>query len=118
MITDLSFPQEHSVNDGIDSSLCSLSYTTVDDIAAVLAQQGKGALLAKVDFESAYRLITAHPHDRSLQADRWDGNTYIDPTLPFGLHLAPKSFNAVADALLFTGRESHWSIIASIILSS
>ena len=73
----------------------------VDDIAAVLAQLGKGALLAKVDIESAYRLIPVHPHDRPLQAVRWDGNIYIDPMLPFGLRSAAKIFNAVADAL-------HW----------
>ena len=101
LITDLSFPQGHSVNDGIDPSLCSLAYTTVDDIAAVVAQLGKGALLAKVDIESAYRLIPVHPQDRPLQAVRWDGNIYIDPMLPFGLRSAPKIFNAVADAL-------HW----------
>ena len=49
LITDLSFPHGHSVNDGIDPSLCSLAYTTVDDIAATVASLGVGTLLAKVD---------------------------------------------------------------------
>lgn len=31
---------------------------------------------------------------------RWDGATYVDGSLPFGLHLAPKLFTAMADALL------------------
>ena len=73
LITDLSFPHGKSVNHGIDRSLCSLSYATVDDIAAVLAQLGRGALLGKVDIESAYRLIPVHPHDRPFQAVQWDG---------------------------------------------
>ena len=54
--------------DDIDPSLCSLSYTMVDDIAAVVAQLGTGALLAKVDIKSAYRLIPVHQQDRPLQA--------------------------------------------------
>ena len=90
LITDLSFPQGSSVNDGIDPSFCSLSYTIVDDIAATVATLGVGALLAKVDVESAYRLIPVHPHDRPLQAVQWNGNVYIDPMLPFGLRSAPK----------------------------
>ena len=60
LITDLSFPQGHSVNDRIDLYLCSLSYTTVNDVAAGVAQLGTGALLAKVDIESAYHLIPVY----------------------------------------------------------
>ena len=37
IITDLSFPKAGSVNDSIDPSLCSLSYTTVDKIARRVA---------------------------------------------------------------------------------
>ena len=47
LITDLSFPHGQSVNDGIDPSLCSLFYTTVDDIAHVVAQLSTGALLCQ-----------------------------------------------------------------------
>ena len=101
LITDLSFPTGFSVNDGIDPLLCTLSYTTVDDIAAAVASLGTGALLAKVDIESAYRLIPVHPADRCLQAIQWENHIFIDSMLPFGLRSAPKIFNAVADAL-------HW----------
>ena len=55
--------------------------------------------MAKIDIESAYRLIPVHPTDRPLQAMEWNGQIYIDPMLPFGLRSAPKLFNAVADAL-------------------
>ena len=84
---------------GIDPELCSLHYTTVEDVAHIITDVGSGALLAKFDIESAYRLIPVHPQDRPLQAVRWEGNTYVDPMLPFGLRSAPKIFNAVADAL-------------------
>ena len=101
LITNLSFPPERSVNDGVDAALCSLVYTTVDRVAKVAVSLGVGALLAKVDIESAYRLIPVHPEDRPLQAMRWNNQIYVNPMLPFGLRSAPKIFNAVADAL-------HW----------
>ena len=72
-------------------------------MAEIIAELGVGSLLAKIDIESAYRLIPVHPQDRPLQAVQWDGQIYIDPMLPFGLRSAPKIFNAVADAL-------HWHL--------
>ena len=106
LITDLSFPHGQSVNDGIDASLCSLSYITVDKVAEIAVRLGKGSLLAKIDIESAYRLIPVHPQDRPLQAVEWNGEIYVDPMLPFGLRSAPKIFNAVADALEWYLRQS------------
>ncbi len=99
LITDLSFPNGFSVNDGIDPLLCSLTYTTVDDVAAKISLLGQGALMAKIDVESAYRLLPVHPQDRIFQAIRWEGDTFIDLVLPFGLRSAAKIFNTVADAL-------------------
>lgn len=58
-----------------------------------------GALMAKVDIESAYRLIPVHPEDRPLLVIEWKGKLYVDPMLPFGLRSAPKILNATADAL-------------------
>ena len=99
LITDLSYPPGYSVNDGIDAELCSLTYSSVEQVAMVAAGYLQGALLAKVDIESAYRLIPVHPLDRPLQAVQWEGQVYVDPMLPFGLRSAPKIFSAVADAL-------------------
>ena len=99
LITDLSYPPGLSVNDGIDPELCSLTYTSVDAVAEVAVSYPPGALLAKVDIESVYRLIPVHPSDRPLQAMEWEGAVYVDPMLPFGLRSAPKIFNAVADGL-------------------
>ena len=105
LITDLSFPPGSSVNDGIAPELCSLVYVSVDTVAAVAAGYGRGALLAKMDIESAYRLIPVHPQDRPLQAVQWGVAVYVDPMLPFGLRSAPKIFNAVADALEWCARQ-------------
>ena len=99
LITDLSFPHGQSVNDGIDATLYSIAYITVDNVATLVARLGRGSLLAKVDIEAAYRLVPVHPQDRVLQAVHWQGQLFIDPMLPFGLSSAPKIFNALADAL-------------------
>ena len=90
LIMDLSYLPGASVNDGIDSSICSLTYTSVDEVARVAASYGHGALLAKKDIEAAYRLIPVHPQDRPLLAMSWEGKlAYIAPMLPFGLLSAP-----------------------------
>ncbi len=66
IITDLSFPRGQSVNDGIPAERCSFEYTTVDRVAGAALALGRGALLAKIDIKSAYRLIPVHPVDRPL----------------------------------------------------
>ena len=58
LIIDLSAPENHSVNDGIAPESCSLSYTTVDCAAELVRSRGRGALLAKLDIESAYKNCT------------------------------------------------------------
>ena len=99
LITDLSYPEGGSVNDGIDSRLCSLRYTSVEAVALAAQQLGKGAQMAKLDIKSAYRLVPVHPQDRYLLGVEWEGAYYVDAALPFGLRSAPKIFTAVADAL-------------------
>ena len=98
LITDLSFPPGHSVNDGVDADSCSMRYTTVEKLALAAARCGRGALLAKVDIRAAYRHVPVHPDDRYLFGVVWRDQLYIDCMLPFGLRSAPKVFNAVADA--------------------
>ena len=105
LITDLSFPEGASVNDGIDPELCSLQYTSVERVARVAQQWGPHALLAKVDIKSAYRLVPVHLDDRPLLGLVWNGEYFVDAMLPFGLRLAPKIFTAVADALEWCARQ-------------
>ena len=71
----------------------------MDRVATATQQLGPGALLAKLDIRSAYRLIPVHPDDRPLFGFSWRGHDYVDGMLPFGLHSAPKIFTAVVDAL-------------------
>ena len=89
LIVDLSAPEGHSVNDGIEKALCSLSYISVDKVAKTILQLGPGTLLGKMDVKEAFRIVPIHPSDRLLLAIQWKGNLYIDKVLPFGLRSAP-----------------------------
>ena len=78
---------------------CSLSYTSVNKAAELVWKLGPQCLLAKVDIQSAYRMIAVHPEDRLLLGMVWWGNLFIDAALPFGLRSVPRIFTAVADVL-------------------
>ena len=99
LILDLSHPINSSVNDGIDKSLCSMQYTSVDQAVTKLLEMGRGALMAKIDIQHAYRNVPVHPEDRWLLGMKWKGKVLIDCVLPFGLRSAPIIFSALADAL-------------------
>ena len=89
LITDLSFPAGGSVNEGIRPDLCSLHYTSVEAVARAAQRLGNGALMAKLDIKSAYRLVPVHLSDRHLLGVEWNGAIYVDGMLPFGLRSAP-----------------------------
>ena len=84
---------------GIPKELCSLKYITVDHAIEHIVSMGQGALLAKIDVQSAFRLLPVHPADRHLLGMQWKGNVYIDGCLPFGLRSAPKLLNWAAEFL-------------------
>ena len=66
----------------------------------MIKAKGRGCHLVKLDLQHAYRIVPVHPDDRPLLGMNWQGHTFLDATLPFGLRSAPKIFSAVADALL------------------
>ena len=96
---DLSFPEGSSVNDAISGEDCSLSYVSVDQIAACVLALGRGSLLAKSDVKQAYRKVPAHPQDSILLGMSWKGHYYVDASLPLWLRSAPSILSALVDAL-------------------
>ena len=56
LVLDLSSPEGASMNSGIDKTQCSLSYA-VDEAASQVVRLGRGALMAKLDIKTAYRLV-------------------------------------------------------------
>lgn len=99
LIMDLSFPFKHGVNAGISEELASITYARMDEAVELILQLGGGAELVKLDLKNAYRIVPIHPQDQHLLAISWEGKTYVDRALPFGLRSAPKIFSAVADMI-------------------
>ena len=95
-LVDLSAPPGRSVNDGISPALCSLNYTSVRVATKYLRP---GTFMAKLDLKSTYRMVPVHPADHWLLGLNWEGHSYCDKALSFGLRSAPIIFSAVADAL-------------------
>ena len=98
LILDLSFPFDHSVNDGIFKSEFPVSYSKVDDAIRLIVKTGKGTLMGKIDIKNAYRIIPIHPDDRYLLGMKWRDQYFVDLALPFGLRSPPGIFNTLADS--------------------
>ena len=94
------------MNGEIEPELCSLQYLRLDEVIRRIAETGWGTLLAKMDIESAYRMIPVHPQDRPLLGMQWKGGIFFDSRLLFGLRSPPKIFSAVADALQWSMRKN------------
>ena len=70
------------VNSDISVELASITYSQVDDVVESIKY---GSLLIKMDLESVYRHIPIHPDDHHFLGISWQGHTFIDRALPFGL---------------------------------
>ena len=83
LIVNLSAPLGASANDTIDSELSSIAYASIDDAGHIINLLGQGCLLAKFDLQEAKLAVS------------WNGVTFVDRALPFGLRSAPKLFSAL-----------------------
>ena len=107
LILDLSFPTDHSVNDGIFKKEFPVVYSTVRDAINLIVQNGKGAFMSKVDIRKAYRIVPIHPDDRYLLGMKWQEKFFVDLALPFGLRSAPGIFDSLADLFEWTLRHNY-----------
>ena len=116
VILDLSFPQGHSVNDGIlKDRYCgeyiNLSYPTIDTLAQRVVELGPSCLLWKKDAWRAFRQIPLCPRDYSLIGYHWNHGLYFDKVMPMGLHTAAYICQRITNAVVFVHRQlGYWSI--------
>ena len=99
VIMHLSAPPGSSINDHISPEDYSLHYSSVDDAVQLLTALGRGALMAKVDLKSAFRMIPVRHQDWELLGIHWRDNFYVDTCLPFGCRSSPYLFNQFAEAI-------------------
>ena len=72
-----------------------------NDVVQEVLRLGRGTLLAKIDFESAFRKVPVHSEDIHLLGMVWRDRLYVGTILPFRLRSAPKIFNALVDGLQY-----------------
>lgn len=99
LIHHLSHPAGGSVNDGIDESVCKVSYTSFDAALSWVRKYGRGSLLAKTDIESAFRLLPVHPASFYLLGCKWEGQYFVDKCLPMGCSISCALFETFSTFL-------------------
>lgn len=75
LIHNLSYPDKFSLNDVTDKEQASVQYASFDDALLLLRRFGTGALMAKADIKSAFRLLPIHPsgfNSLGFQFDKWN----------------------------------------------
>ncbi|KAJ1148816.1 hypothetical protein NDU88_001642 [Pleurodeles waltl] len=113
LIHNLSAPLWSSVNDAIDPQLCSVRYASVDNAEDKVRALGRGALLAKTDIESAFRLLPVHPDDYHLLGFQFQGEYYYDQCMPIGCSISCSYFEQFISFLqcFFLLRTGHREVI-------
>ncbi|KAM4652054.1 uncharacterized protein O3C94_014389, partial [Discoglossus pictus] len=111
LIHHLSYPRGLSVNDGIEKELASVSYASVKQAVRLVRKAGSGALLAKVNIKSAFRLLPVHPVSQRLLGCSILGKFFVDRCLPMGCSISCSFFEKFSTFL-------HWVLCAKTGLYS
>ena len=88
LIHHLSYPCGTSVNDYIEPRLCSVNYASFDDAVELVSRMGPGALMAKMDVKSAFRLLPVHPEDFSLLGFKVGDYYFFDKCMHMGCSIS------------------------------
>ena len=100
IILDLSAQAGSAVNDFINPDECSISYASLDELAALIYERGgAGTYLFKTDVRAAFKLIPVRPDQHRALGFHWDGDFYYQTALPFGCRASPRLFNDFAELL-------------------
>ena len=100
MILNLSKGDPVSVNEGINSSDYPAIMSSTLEFVRVLNRSGKGALLTKVDWASAYKQIRVDHSDIWQQGFKWLGMTFYELCLVFGASSSAGLFDRLAKIVL------------------
>ncbi|XP_077119507.1 uncharacterized protein LOC143775353 isoform X2 [Ranitomeya variabilis] len=105
LIHHLSYPKGMSVNDGIPSEDSAVTYISFDKAVDLVRNAGLGALMAKSDIESAFRLLPVHPDCYHLLGAKFEDVYYYDTCLPMGCSISCFYFELFSTFLEWVARE-------------
>ena len=92
------------MNDFIPREISSVQYATVQDAISIITQTRLPVFMAKVDIESAFRIIPVSPIDRPLLGFHWKGKYYMDAVLSMGCASSCSIFESFSTALEWIAR--------------
>ena len=109
IISDLSFPEGLSVNDGIDKDQylgqqVNLCYPTVDNLATILKEKGPGTHIFKKDLKKAYRQFKLDPGDINYCVYFWEDRLFVDLALVMGCRSAAHICQRITDSVSFIAK--------------
>ena len=104
IITDLTFPEEKSINafifkNSIMGEPREHSLPTVSDFVDDLKQMGAGSYMFTVDLDRAYKNFRADPLDWPLMCLKWDGSFYVETAMPFGARSSSANMQRAANVI-------------------
>ncbi|CAJ0945005.1 unnamed protein product [Ranitomeya imitator] len=94
-----------SVNDGIPSDETAVTYISFDKAVDLIRNAGPGALMAKSDIESAFRLLPVHPDCHHLLGAKFEDLYYYDTCLPMGCSISCFYFELFSTFLEWVARK-------------
>ena len=105
VIVDLSFPQDHSVNAGVDGNVYLkseflLTLPSIDHITDQFKKLGKGSKIFKIDISRAFRHVKIDPGNYSLTG-LYHNSYYIDTCLAFRYRNGSAIFQRLTDAIRY-----------------
>ncbi|CAC5421761.1 unnamed protein product [Mytilus coruscus] len=93
-------------NDFVNPNETSIKYTSFDEVIDMVSSLGKGTRLGVQDIKPAFRLLPISPGDFDLFGIYFDGNFYVDKSLPFGCSIACVLIEKFSTFL-------HWLVVSS-----
>ena len=79
--------------------LSAVKYATIQDAVSHITKRQNVVYMAKVDIESAFRIIPVRPADRPLLGFKWRDSFYMDAVLPMGCSSSCAIFEYFSRAL-------------------
>ena len=116
VITDLSFPEQFSVNSGINKDyylgeFIQTRYPTVDNVVSLILEKGRGCMLFKRDMRKAFRQIRVDPGDIHLLSFKWKGQIYSDTVLAMGLRSAAYICQRLTNGVAYICKKEGFQIV-------
>ena len=116
IITDLSYPELHSVNSGINKNIyldeaIQTTYPSVDNVIQLILQEKDNCMLYKRDMRKAFRQIKVDPRDIHLLSFRWNEQIYSDTVLTMGLRSSAYICQRITNAISYMCRTDGYNMV-------